>query len=535
MVSLKFQASLVVLSVLLSAPAFAGVTCSRGDNGRYTWGESPAGCDAQPLGDVSKVANVYGSFTFDRRKSGNKPHLQAYMTNMNALIRDMATDYLKRREPGSSQATIDSFVRAIQSVANQESYWSHYRWATDGRLKLMVGDLGKSQGMMQLHDSSLAARNRLSRFDLATNLLMGIEQYYIGWSSARRASCVAGLTGTARLNAQAKAAYAAYNGGPGAICRWTNHDAKWSRNDTGYWEKFAGRPWAKFVTDEKQKLPVDLECLKAGRSTCEGRTNQPPEQPVTPTTNASLAGHVINLEDGRQCFSADGRSLHCAPDLRTLSCLEAYVPATATMPVLKFKASADALKGLEWKAYASRDELCAAGVKDLAVSGNFVQMKDDADLLDKVNGAPVAKAKAGDVFQVVDYEVSGKGQNLQYRVAMKDGKFAWIQAGETSARRMTITTDAAAIKTARKVLPVAGDKIVIKRSGGINLRKEASTSSQVLTAIAEKQTVTVKAVKSLGGSGERWLSVEVDGQKGMMYSGHVSPEPDVDLWIAVGM
>lgn len=518
-------AAMLVLMVVNRAEA--AVSCQRTDGGRYSWGESPAGCDAQPLGDVARAQSVYGGFIFDRRKAKSSAHVRSYMNNMNALIRDLAAGYIKRRNPRAGQAEVDAFVRAIHSVATQESYWTHFRWGTDGRLKIMIGDQGKSYGIMQLHDGAHASRGREKRFDLTSNLMLGIEQFYQGWAGAKNTRC-----GRGGVTAFARSAYSAYNGGPRAICRWTNKSAEWARNDTGYWEKYSGRPWLRLVNDASKKLTVDIECLKAGRSTCAGRA---PEKPAAePAATGSIAGQIVSLEDGRQCFSATGKELHCATDVRVLSCLEAYKPELLQARVIRLKKTDAVLNGVEIKAYGGRDELCLAAVKDLALPGEFVKLSADLALLDKADGASIGTARAGETYQVVDYEVSPTGANLRYRVAGRDGKFPWIAAGEPGARKVVATTYAPSVKSAVKALPVAGDEIMLVRPGGVNMRAAAATTAEILATIPEKTALTVKFARAIGGMGERWLLVEFGGKTGYVYSGHSAPEVDTARWVAIG-
>lgn len=523
------KAAPLLVIMTLSTYAKAQTVCNARDKGRYTWGQSPDGCDAGSIGDAGKVKSLYGNFIFDMRK-GDAAHSQSYMNNMSALIRDLAADYLRRREPGVSQATVNSFVRAIHAVATQESYWTHYRWGKDNGLKVMTGDETHSMGMMQLHDKVHSGKGRSLRFDLTQNILMGTEQFYTDWKRARTKPCVENASD--KLTAQAKAAYAAYNGGPSAVCRWTDSSAKWAQNDLGYLQKYEKRPWMKLVTNENQKSPVDIECLKAGRSVCTGRSAQPPEQtkptpaPVV-TAPADIKGKLLVLEDGRQCFSTDGKTLYCATDVRTFSCLEAYSPAFAKAEVVKMKNDVLKARSLDVKAYASRDELCKTAVKDMILPGQSLKVKTDTDLLDKVDGKSVAKAKAGDVLQVVDYQVSGLGANLQYRVQSADGKQLWIMAGAAEARKVEKSATAAA----SKLLPVEGDKVSVMMKEGLNMRAAANRTGDPVDLIPLNTVIKVLSVVSVGGNGERWLQVEVKGRKGFIFSGHTFPESDVNTWI----
>lgn len=532
----------LTFAILTAAPhAGAQVKCALPDGGRYTWGESPKGCDAQGLGDVSRSKSLYGAFIYDIGKKNESAHVKSYMTNMNALIRDLASGYIKRRLPGVSQDEVNTFVKAMHAVATQESYWTHYRFGKDGRLKIMTGDSDLSMGMMQLHENSLATQGRLARFDLVNNILLGIEHYYGDWMVAKNASCYKNAKAADKLTALARSAYGSYNGGPKAACRWQDKTAKWYVNDVGYLEKYAGRPWAKNVTDANKVLDIDLECIKAGRTACQGRSDAAPEQqkPVEQQQTQQqanglkaeqLVSKLVTLEDGRQCYSSDGKSLHCSKDARTFSCLEAYAPGLAKMDVLKVSSKDAVLKSFSVSIYSNRDELCKKAIEGLATAGEFVSSKQDLDLLDGKDGAKVSSLKAGSVVQVVDYEVAGEKAAVQYRVAA-EGKLLWIVAGEKAAN-VAKSSDEAANKAAVHAIPVAGDKVSVAVEGGVNFRAQPGTGGQIIGGVGEGDNVVVKGLKVINGMGELWIAVEVDGDQGYISAGRTSPELTTSQWVS---
>jgi hypothetical protein len=58
---------------------------------------------------------------------------------------------------------------------------------------------------------------------------------YDGWERAASASCVGKAT---NYLARTRAMYSVYNGGATKVCRWTNPNDKWAKNDKNYLDKF---------------------------------------------------------------------------------------------------------------------------------------------------------------------------------------------------------------------------------------------------------------------------------------------------------
>ena len=106
--------------------------CAGKDIGQWAFGEGADGCDANRFGSVSRIKYVYADFVFDRSKSDDVEHRKDYVTNVNALLRDLASHYMKARRPDVQDDEVQAFVEAIRAVAHQETYWSHYRVAVRG-------------------------------------------------------------------------------------------------------------------------------------------------------------------------------------------------------------------------------------------------------------------------------------------------------------------------------------------------------------------------------------------------------------------
>ncbi len=152
------------------------------------------------------------------------------------------------------------------ALAHQESYWTHYRYtARDKHLKFILGDGYHGHGILQIDERwhkkiSLSAKGE----DLASNLMYGMDLFYKSWENAPKAKFVASVN----LEQRARTAYAMYNAGANAKCRWMNPSAKISRKDKGFLDKLRGQTWNKYISDAEKKSPVDVQCLVYGGSGC---------------------------------------------------------------------------------------------------------------------------------------------------------------------------------------------------------------------------------------------------------------------------
>ena len=115
--------------------------CENRVGGEWNYGRAPAACDAGSFGSDSFVYSYLSPAVFYDALpiSDERPR---YVDELNALIREAATRYIKLRNSSVSDAELTAWVDLVKTTASHESYWSHFRVASDSRLKLMRGDLG---------------------------------------------------------------------------------------------------------------------------------------------------------------------------------------------------------------------------------------------------------------------------------------------------------------------------------------------------------------------------------------------------------
>ncbi len=189
-----------------------------------------------------------------------------YMSELYPVARELGAYYLKRRNANVSPAEIEGFLAGFYALLHQETFWTHYRRGTDSLVRYMRGDSLHGYGIMQVDDRSHAvAINKGKGVDLIENMVYGLDVYYAAWTRSASASCVASTTNYVQ---RARAAWSAYNGGSGSICRWTNPNSAHASKDKGYYEKFTGRTWLSYVSNTDKAAKLDVVCLAEGTRPC---------------------------------------------------------------------------------------------------------------------------------------------------------------------------------------------------------------------------------------------------------------------------
>lgn len=221
--------------------------CPVAIGGSWTFGRAPYGCDVEEFGSIEVVRSNFSEYIFDDDAPRDEERIR-YMGELYAFLSDEAGDYLRSRRADASDEEVAAWQHAVYATAHQESFWTHYREASTevGRLLTMLrGDNGHGHGMMQIDDRfHTDAIERGAGWRLDDNLIYALDIYYEGWQRAPEQWCVASPD---LWEDRARAAYSAYNGGPGQICRWTDPESTWYRNDQGFYEKYIREEWRDYV------------------------------------------------------------------------------------------------------------------------------------------------------------------------------------------------------------------------------------------------------------------------------------------------
>lgn len=504
--------------------------CPGKDSGDWKWGEAPSACDAARFGEVSRIKFIYSDFALDRTRGDDPEHRKDYVTNLHALLRELSTEYIKAKNPDVSKAEADAFALAIEAVAHQETYWSHYRVGKDGRYKMMVGDQNASHGIMQINMNYHASKEDDRSFDLVGNIGFGVELFHRKWEAAAKARC------TQRAKKQSddqyyqnitRATYSAYNGGSDAVCRWTNPKHTWAKNDKNFFGKLKDQAWSEWVRVEDQKIRIDVGCIRSGDDIC---------AVAQPRTTESLVDRPLVLDDGMSCVLSKGQ-LECARDYRIAKCLVAQSPDLNVAGAIKLKATDPELLKLKRHIHTDRMALCGKAHPNSALIGDVVKLNENLGIRMKVEGgATIATAKKGQMFQVIDVELpfDSLGNRL-YKVMLTPTSSGWISAGPNSTGEKSVAvfsrSTAQPPKGLKLWLPTVGSQLEIAKADGVKLLVSPDGESKITLAKGEK--AVVDEVKILGAANEIWLRVKTASDVGYIYSGATYPNMTIDQWVKV--
>ena len=217
--------------------------CPERLDGDWTFGRAPYGCDVEAFGSAETVRTGFSAYIFDDARPREEERIR-YMEQFGGFLGKAAGAYIRSRRPDVTEAEVSAWRHAVYATAHQESFWSHYR---EGRIRggpiltMLRGDQGHGHGLMQIDDryhTDAIASGVGWRLD--ENLTYGLDIYFEGWRRAPDQWCVVSATD---WEARARAAYSAYNGGPAQICRWTDPDDPWARNDQGFYDKYTRQQW----------------------------------------------------------------------------------------------------------------------------------------------------------------------------------------------------------------------------------------------------------------------------------------------------
>lgn len=259
--------SLILFLSLVGPADFADAAspkCFNRISGSWNFGNAPSGCNVNPMQATATVRSQYGAVLFDDAMPGEERN--RYMSEMYPTLRETARYYIHRRNPRVSPAEEEAFIFALVTLANQESYWTHYRNGTDGIVRFMRGDNLHGFGIMQVDDRShLVAINQGKGVDLVENMIYGLDIFYDAWVKSASVSCVSSAS---NFKERTRAAWAAYNGGSGSICRWKNPSSPYAKNDRDFLERYERRVWTKYVADVNATAKIDVRCLAEGVRPC---------------------------------------------------------------------------------------------------------------------------------------------------------------------------------------------------------------------------------------------------------------------------
>lgn len=503
-------ASIIVLPTITLAQTSVpnNWRCTQKVGGSYQFGRAPDACNSSDFGSDQTVYQDYPTLFYDETNAASR-ELPRYLTQMNALLRDVATRYYKSRVPSASAREIQAWIHAIQATAQQESYWSHYRLSSTSKLKFVRGDSGHGHGFFQIDDRwHFTQVNQGVAWNLVQNILLGLEEFYSNWSRALKASCY--VNHPTDRN-RARAAYSAYNGGPSSICRWQDSSSPWAYIDQSYAQFYDDEQWLKSVTDANATADVDLNCLMNNQLVCPAplRDLTLPAQP--------LSGVVYHSEKSGYC-TWTGTRLECVTNAVDIPCLRIVNQIANAEAILQLPTELDE----ELPSFTfDRHELCAQADPSLLKVGDLMRLNHPV-LIYANAGYVVGNLPAGTEFQIIDFRLLDSHQR-QYHIHSNN-----LDATIQIVNEQDQSTLLSRINQGPRIVAVADDKIKIEISDGIHLR--SLTDKQILATLARGTTVTVLASETRGDDNEIYYKVRSGGVEGYLFSGHLLPNSTISQW-----
>lgn len=505
-----------VLTLTLGSAARAASTadyykCSNKVNGEWNYGRAPYACDASAFGDDKVITRDYSKLVFDDLAARTNER-DRYMGELYAVIRESARYYLKSKKPNVSAAELDAWTLGIMATASNESFWSHYRTASDKRFKMMRGDVGHGHGLMQIDDRAhFDTITKGIAWNMMGNLTYAMDIYYVQWERAPAQKCVGSATNyTARI----RAAWAAYNGGPSSICRFTNTSSAWAKNDKNFYDSLSNKRWLGFVTNVNQPSPIDVACLIEQRENCASTGG---------STGSSqlVAGVLYVLADGRACVINASQAI-CAAQSRDRICL-GKVSADAGVAVTDAQIAPYKPQTIE------RHSLCQSFDATLFAVGSNIELVKTINLRATPGGGVLGTVTAGKVLTVTDFEVRDATDKDRYYKVKSGTLEGWLYAGSlTDYKEWAVTSTQTPTSPA---MAAVGQSVTIVNASGINLR--AAINGKALLPIPKGQTVKVADRVVQGTNNDVYYKVTYAGKTGYIYTGALTPVDTVAKWTRV--
>lgn len=511
-----FPHFLFAILIFTSFPALgfqAWWQCSSRQGGDWSFGRAPSICLVDHMQTQTSVKNQYAPLLFNdtRSRTGER---NRYMTELNALAKEVARYYLKKRKPSVSENEIQAFTKGLLTLMHQETVWSHYRSTSDQRVRYMRGDNGHGHGLMQVDDRSHQTALLQGRgADLIKNMIYGLDVFYAAWQRAPSQSCVNGPTDyTARI----RSAWSAYNGGPARICRWTRTTGTFAHHDKQFLDKLRNQSFKRHVTSENKKTVLDVNCLAEGSRPCanSGTGSQEPARPII--------GELYQVGSGMYCLNQQ-TSLECVDRLNDVNCLSLRDNKSYRS---QGKLSDQQVAGKTIRRI-DRNRLCQSVVTDLYEISQNIETKKRINIRKTPAGELLGTLALDTQTPILDFEVTDSSDQKRYYKVRAGGFEGYIYAGDRrDAAEWSIEVDDGS--EPNPIVANIGDSIEIVAPFGINQRQ--TPAGRFMQWIPKDEVVEVIDRVVQGSQNYLYYKVSYKNQEGYIYSGYLKDMRSVEMW-----
>lgn len=489
--------------------------CNNRIGGEWNFGRVPSACDVAPWGDPVYVTDNFAPVIFDDNVavSGER---QRYMQEVHAMLRDSVKYYLLARKPDAGADEIAAWQQANFAKAHQETFWTHYRDATDGNIKMVRGDYGHGHGMVQIDDRWHFPKLEEGKgWHIFENIIYGMELFYDAWEDAATTTCV---SSPSNWRDRARSAYAVYNGGASKICRWTNPNDTWAQNDIGFADKYDSQTWLNYIGDIYQETTLDIPCFMEGNPGCTAVATVDADDP------ANWPGRQIYLASGETCRFENG-TFECVASPVDIMCLNIQYGAPTGTSLSPTSGATESYN----KTLHEKHSCFAGAVAGLATVGESVRSELNITMRATPGGSSLGiTSKAGKVYQVLDYVVNDLNAQYRYYLISENGRLGYIYAGKISDHG-NWATSASYSDLIDVLIPQPGDHIRIVPESGISLR-DAPGGNLLATIPADKKR-RVFSVVVQGADNSVYYGVAYDDLIGYVYGGKVLNGMTLQDWI----
>ncbi len=508
----RISLTLGLLILALPSQAFEQYwQCSSRQGGDWSFGRAPSICLVDHMQTQDFVKSQYDPILFKDSLSRTNER-KRYITELNALAKEVARYYLQKRKPGVSEAEIAAFTKGLLTLMHQETVWSHYRRSTDGRVRYMRGDFGHGHGLMQVDDRShQTALLQGKGADLIHNMMYGLDVFYGEWQRAPSQYCVNGPTD---YKNRIRSAWAAYNGGPGRICRWTSTTGTYAHHDKDFLSKLNNQVFKNYVTTENKETALNVQCLSEGSRPCANTgTSTKPVQPKE--------GQLYQVGSGFYCL-VKGDELQCVDRLNDVNCLNLR---DSTNYASQGSLSEEQLKNFSIRHY-DRNSICQASVDGLISISSEIELQKSINLRRTPAGELATTVPQGSKLKILDFEVTSTAEQFRYYKLNYEGVEGYVYAGDLSSHpEWAVEVED---MTSGSLLANIGESLEVKAPYGINQR--ATPNGRYLQRIPVGTQVQVLDRIVRGNANYLYYKVSYNNLTGYIYSGYLTNLESVSYW-----